>query len=108
MPAIGLGFWKIPNDVCEDAVVNAIKSGYRMLDCATDYGNEAEVGRGIKKAIDQGLCRREDLFIVSKLWNTFHHPDHVEMCCKKSLLDLDSTTLISTYSLSYLTAFCTH
>ena len=47
-----------------------------------------KVGEGIAKAIDEGVCKREDLFITSKLWNTYHHPDHVEAACRKSLEDL--------------------
>eukprot|EP00949_MAST-11_sp_MAST-11-sp1_P004592 g4592.t1 len=88
MPAVGLGFWKISPDACAATVVSAVKSGYRHFDCATDYGNEEQVGQGIKQAIDMGLCERKDLFIVTKLWNTFHHPDDVETCCQKSLSDL--------------------
>jgi D-xylose reductase len=88
MPQVGLGLWKLPKEVCADQVYNAIKTGYRMLDGACDYGNEKEVGQGIKKALDEGLCKREDLFVVSKLWNTFHRPEHVEPAIKRTLSDL--------------------
>ena len=88
IPSVGFGCWKVPKDVCADVIENAIKIGYRHLDGACDYGNEKEVGEGIQRAIDKGLCKREDLWITSKLWNTFHHPDHVEMACKKTLSDL--------------------
>ena len=88
MPSVGLGLWKIPNKDCENAVYKAIESGYRLLDGACDYGNEKEVGDGIKKALDAGLCKREDLFLVSKLWHTFHRPEHVEEGCRKTLTDL--------------------
>ena len=47
-----------------------------------------QVGEGIKRAIDGGVCQRKDLFITSKLWNTFHAPEHVEAACRKSLTDL--------------------
>ena len=47
-----------------------------------------QVGQGIKRAIDAGVCKREDLFVTSKLWNTFHAPEHVVAACKKSLDDL--------------------
>lgn len=46
------------------------------------------MGLGIKRCIDSGLVKREDLHITSKLWCTFHRPEHVEMACKKSLEDL--------------------
>lgn len=78
----------MPQDVCADVVYNAIKNGYRMLDSACDYGNEEKTGQGIKRAIDEGICTREDLFVVSKLWNTFHRPEHVKTGCQKSMADL--------------------
>lgn len=56
MPLVGFGLWKIPQNICADAVYNAIKAGYRHLDSACDYGNEVQVGEGIKRAIGDGLC----------------------------------------------------
>ena len=47
-----------------------------------------KVGRGIRNSIAGGICKREDLFVTSKLWNTYHHPQHVEAACRKSLEDL--------------------
>lgn len=88
MPKVGFGLWKISKETCSDAVYNAIKAGYRHLDSASDYGNEVEVGIGIKRAIDDGLCRRDELWITSKLWNTFHHKEHVEPAIRRSLQDL--------------------
>ncbi|CCF57523.1 hypothetical protein KAFR_0C05320 [Kazachstania africana CBS 2517] len=88
MPLVGLGCWKISNDICAEQVYQAIKLGYRLFDGATDYGNEVEVGQGIKKAIDEGLVKRSDLFVVSKLWNSYHHPDHVKLALKRNLQDL--------------------
>lgn len=88
MPLIGLGLWKIDKSAVADAVVEAIRAGYRHLDSACDYGNEKEVGEGIKRALDEGLCKREDLWITSKLWNTYHHPDHVVMAMDQTLNDL--------------------
>ena len=88
MPAVGLGLWKLDLDEVADTVYNAIKTGYRHLDSAADYGNEKQVGEGIARAIADGLCRREDLWITSKLWNTFHRQEHVQAACKKSLTDL--------------------
>jgi D-xylose reductase len=72
MPQAGLGLWKIPKEDCAQAVYDAIKSGYRLLDSASDYGNEEQTGNGITRALKDGLCTREELFVVSKLWNTFH------------------------------------
>ena len=86
LPALGLGLWKV--DDAADLVHDAIGLGYRHLDSACDYGNEQEVGQGIRKAIDNGLCSRDDLWITSKLWNTYHRPEHVRPACEKSLSDL--------------------
>jgi D-xylose reductase len=87
-PPIGYGTWKIPNETCPETVYEAIKLGVRHIDCATDYGNEEDVGKGIKKAIDEGIVKREELFVVGKLWQTFHAPEHVEMNLDKCLKDL--------------------
>ncbi|QKX53398.1 uncharacterized protein TRUGW13939_00477 [Talaromyces rugulosus] len=88
MPRVGFGLWKVNNDTCADQVYSAIKAGYRLLDGAADYGNEKEVGQGIARAIKDGLVKREDLFVVSKLWNTFHDGDKVEPIVRKQLEDL--------------------
>lgn len=80
------GFWKVPQDVCAQVCYQAIRAGYRRLDCACDYGNEAQVGQGIARAIAEKLVTREELFVTSKLWNTFHQ--HVALACEKSLQDL--------------------
>lgn len=88
MPIVGFGCWKIGKDVCADSVYNAIKAGYRCIDEACDYGNEKEAGEGIKRAIDEGVVKREDLWITSKLWNTYHRKEHVKAACMKTLEDL--------------------
>ena len=88
IPPVGFGLWKIPEDQCASVVYQAIKSGYRHLDSASDYGNEKEVGKGIKQALDDGLCSREDLWITSKLWNTYHAPEHVQPAMERTLEDL--------------------
>jgi len=87
MPLVGFGLWKVNNDTCADQVYNAIKTGYRLFDGACDYGNEVEAGQGVKRAIDEGLVKREDLTIISKLWNTFHDKERVKPICKKQLAD---------------------
>ena len=88
MPAVGLGLWKIDADTVGDAVYHAIKLGYRHLDSAADYGNEKQVGEGIARALADGLCSREELWVTSKLWNTYHRREHVEAACRKSMADL--------------------
>ena len=82
------GFWKVPRDKCQSVTYDVISNGYRRLDCACDYGNEEQVGLGIEQAVKDKLCRRGDLYVTSKLWNTFHYPDHVSLAFHKSLSDL--------------------
>jgi len=88
IPAVGLGFWKIPNESTADLAVQAAKLGYRHFDCASDYGNEPEVGQGIKNILHQSICGREDLWVTGKLWNTYHRKEHVRKACERSLKDL--------------------
>ena len=66
IPCVGYGTFRTPADVAEQAVKEAIETGYRHIDTAAVYGNEEAVGKGIK---DSGI-KREDLFVTSKLWNT--------------------------------------
>jgi len=80
------GFWRL--DSPADDVYQAIKAGYRRLDSACDYGNETETGKGIKNAISEGIVKREDLYITTKLWNTYHNPEHVAMALDRCLKDL--------------------
>jgi D-xylose reductase len=89
IPPFGLGTWKIPKDKAQEVVYHAIKElGIRHIDCACDYGNEVEVGRGISQAISEGVVSRGQLWITSKLWNTYHRYEHVLPACQKSLNDL--------------------
>lgn len=88
IPEVGFGLWKIPKDQCSDVVYQAIKNGYRHFDSASDYGNEYEVGLGLKRALDDGLCKRDDLWITSKLWNTYHAKEHVQPAIERTLKDL--------------------
>ena len=88
MPCIGLGCWKIPKPDCANLVYEAIKLGYRCIDEASDYGNEYECGLGLKKALADGLVKREELWVTPKLWNTYHRKEHVKAACLRTLKDL--------------------
>lgn len=88
LPVVGLGYWKVPRPAAAELTVTAVRAGYRHFDCACDYGNEVEVGTGLADAIGQGLCRREDLWVTSKLWNTYHSKIHVRQALEHSLRDL--------------------
>ncbi|RWS22229.1 aldose reductase-like protein [Leptotrombidium deliense] len=75
------------------------QAGYRHIDCALIYGNEKEVGKAINDVIDEGIVTRDELFVTSKLWHTFHSRQRVLEGCRKSLSDL---------GLSYLDLFLIH
>ena len=69
MPLEGFGVFQIPDAAqCEQVVYNAIKTGYRLLDTAAAYMNEEALGKGVARAIADGLTTREELFITTKVW----------------------------------------
>jgi alcohol dehydrogenase (NADP+) len=88
MPAFGLGTWKSGEGEVYTAVKTAIIEGYRHIDCAAAYGNEKEVGKAISEVIAEGIVKREDLWITSKLWSNMHAKADVLVAIKQSLNDL--------------------
>lgn len=101
IPAIGLGTFGSDHVSAADvakAVSQAIAMGYRYIDCAACYGNEREVGAAINAAIAGGVAR-EELFILSKVWNDMHAPGDVIAACRKTLDDL---------GLEYLDCYLVH
>ncbi len=87
-PAFGLGTWLSKPGEVGEAVLQALRTGYRHIDCAYIYGNEKEIGNALTFAFENGIVTREELFITSKLWNSFHHPESVEPAIRKTLADL--------------------
>lgn len=85
MPQLGFGVYQIPMDQTAEAVYQAIKIGYRLIDTASIYGNEKETGDGIKRAIDEGLVTRKDLFITSKLFILQAPEEKAEKTIEQSL-----------------------
>ncbi|KAK6457020.1 dimeric xylose reductase in complex with Nadp(H) [Scheffersomyces xylosifermentans] len=104
MPSIGFGCWKLDKPTAGEQVYEAIKAGYRLFDGAEDYGNEKEIGDGVKKAIDEGIVKREELFLVSKLWNNYHDPKNVETALDRTLADL-KTDYVDLFYIHFPIAF---
>lgn len=90
MPQVGFGTYKVVPEQASDAVYTAISYGYRHIDTAQLYFNEAEVGQGIGKAIADGLVSREQLYVTTKLNNNNHAPADVERSFDESLAKLGS------------------
>ena len=67
MPVIGLGTWTLSDDQAEASVYAALKTGMRLIDTARYYENETGVGRGIRRAIDDGIVTRKEIFVTSKI-----------------------------------------
>lgn len=88
LPAVGLGTWKSKPGEVGAAVLEALRIGYRHIDCAWIYGNEAEIGAAFREAFDEGLVTREELFVTSKLWNDAHEPERVHPSLADSLSKL--------------------
>jgi alcohol dehydrogenase (NADP+) len=99
IPALGLGTWKSNKGEVGTAVSEAIKIGYRHIDCAPIYMNEQEVGAALSGALQSGQVKRQELWITSKLWNNAHAKKHVRPALEKTLRELQ---------LDYLDLFLIH
>ncbi len=89
LPTVGLGTFgsdRFTHEEVANAVKDAIRLGYRHIDCAAVYGNEKEIGQAIKDVIAEGVCKREELFITGKVWNDRHR--ETIKACQESLDDL--------------------
>ncbi|XLU53815.1 hypothetical protein S245_048464 [Arachis hypogaea] len=88
IPSVGLGTWKAPPGEIGNAVIAAVKAGYRHIDCARVYDNEKEVGDALKKLFSSGVVQRSDLFITSKIWTSDCAPEDVSKALTRTLEDL--------------------
>jgi len=88
IPMLGLGTLRSGKDEVRNAVTSAIRQGYRLIDCAEVYGNETEVGDALEEIIHEGVVKREELFIVGKVFNNHHHipgESRVREACEASV-----------------------
>ncbi|KAI4503124.1 hypothetical protein M0802_002168 [Mischocyttarus mexicanus] len=101
IPVFGLGTWQGGDDpeVVEQAIRDAVDAGYRHFDCAYIYGNEKVIGKVLKEKIAEGVVKREDLYITTKLWNTMHNRDKVVPACKQS---------VENFGLDYIDLYLIH
>ena len=88
LPQLGLGTWKSETGEVENAIMEALRLGYRHIDCASIYGNQAEIGRALSAAFEEGIVSRDELWITSKLWNDCHAPADVEPALERTLKEL--------------------
>ena len=90
MPPVGYGVFRMTDlEQCENAVVQAVKTGYRLIDTAAAYENETAVGKAIKRVTTEGLVSRKDLFVTTKLWITDTTYEKAKEGFKRSLDRLD-------------------
>ncbi|KAI6191161.1 Oxidoreductase, aldo/keto reductase family protein [Aphelenchoides bicaudatus] len=91
IPQFGLGTWQSKPEEVKLAVKSALDEGYRLIDTATVYQNEKDIGEALKEYFDSGKLKRSDVFVVTKLWVSHNRPEDVEPTLRESLklLQLD-------------------
>lgn len=94
MPILGIGCFRLSQSQAEDSVYWALRDGYRLIDTARIYGNEEGVGRGIQRAIDEGICTREEIFVTTKMWTDDFGDGDAAIDASLSRLNLDYIDLM--------------
>ena len=94
MPILGIGTYQLSNTQAENSVYWALKAGMRLIDTARIYGNEEGVGRGIRRAIKDGICKREEIFVTTKMWTSDFSNGDAAVDASLKRLDLDYIDLM--------------
>ena len=94
MPILGIGTYRLSQSEAEDSVYWALRDGYRLIDTARIYGNEAGVGRGIRRAIEEGIVTREEIFVTTKMWTSDYNNGESAVDASLSRLGLDYIDLM--------------
>ncbi len=94
MPILGIGCFRLSQEEAENSVYWALRDGYRLIDTARIYGNETGVGRGIRRAIDEGIVTREEIFVTTKMWTDDYNDGAAAVKTSLERLDLDYIDLM--------------
>ena len=94
MPILGIGTFQLSNSQTENSVYWALKAGMRLIDTARIYGNEEGVGRGIRRAIKDGICKREEIFVTTKMWTSYFSNGDAAVDASLKRLGLDYIDLM--------------
>ena len=94
MPILGIGTYRLSDAQAENSVYWALRDGYRLIDTARIYGNEAGVGRGIKRAIGEGFVTREKIFVTTKMWTADYNNGTAAIDASLSRLGLEYIDLM--------------
>ena len=83
MPINGLGTYSLHGDECINSVKSALSDGVRLIDTASAYGNEEEIGQAVREAIDEGIIQREDIFVTTKIYpgSEMENPEQSIQAC---------------------------
>lgn len=94
MPILGIGTFALSDDQAENSVYWALKAGFRLIDTARIYGNEQGVGRGIRRAVDEGIVKREEIFVTTKMWTSDYSDGDAAVDASLNRLGLDYVDLM--------------
>ena len=94
MPILGIGCFSLSDEEAENSVYWALSDGCRLIDTASIYGNEEAVGRGIQRAIDEGIVTREEIFVTTKMWTSDYNDGEAAVQASLDRLGLDYIDLM--------------